>query len=103
MARRIAKTKTGIGRKATKIYDDNGRFAVQLYSTVVYEEIRDEITLRNGGWPTPTTSQRINSALAYRGFPMGVYIKDGQMFYKGTPFNSGVLTLTRPELRTIYG
>lgn len=79
MASRIAKTETGIGRKA-KIWNDNGHFAVQLHSTVVYDETAESITLNNGGWITPTTVRYMNQALAHRGFQEGAVIRKGEMF-----------------------
>ena len=83
MARTIANTKDGIRRLNTKVWDDNGHFAVKLYATVVYDETRETITLNNGGWVTPTTTSRINQALAHRGFTeCGVFIKGGEMYFQ---------------------
>lgn len=80
MASTIAKTKTGIGRKA-KIWEGENYFQVRLYETMVYEENRDEgtLTLNNGGWVTPTTARYINQALAYRGSSNRVAIRKGEM------------------------
>lgn len=99
MASKIAKTKTGIGSKATKIWNDNGHFMVQLYATVVYDETAETVTLQNGGWNTPTTAQRINSALQYRGFNTGISTAGGTMKYEGKPFVDGVLVLNVSDLR----
>lgn len=78
----IAKTKTGIGRQA-KIWNDNGHFAVQLHSTVVYDEADGKITFNNGGWVTPTTVRYMNQAFNYRHPEMknnkGICIHKGQM------------------------
>lgn len=81
MARSYANTKDGIRRLNTKIYDANGHFSVQLYSTVVYDETKDKLVLDNGGWSTPTTTSRMNQALDHRGIKGGVTIKDRQMYF----------------------
>ncbi len=99
MSKMIAATKTGIGYKATKIWNDNGHFAVQLYATVVYDETAETVTLNNGGWNTPTTKQRINSALIYRGFRSGISNAGGVMTYQGKPFVNGVLVLKVKDLQ----
>ena len=98
MATRTAKTPTGIRKLNTKIYDDNGHFAVQLYSTVVYDQTADKLILNNGGWATATTASRINQALDYKGVKGGVNVKGGQMYFTseslGTvPFVDGRLEL----------
>lgn len=82
MASMIAKTKTGIGTTGTKIWNDNGHFAVQLYATVVYDETRETITLNNGGWVTPTTVRRINQAFKHRGHLGVVFIRNGEMYFR---------------------
>lgn len=98
MASTIAATKTGIGRKA-HIYQDNGHFAVQLYATVVYDETAHTVTLRHGGWVTPTTARYINQAFTHRGIDAGVYIRRGEMFLHCAtgefPFENGEAVLTR--------
>lgn len=99
MSSMIAKTKTGIGKKATKISSENGHFTVQLYATVVYDETAETVTLANGGWATPTTRQRINSALAHRGFMPTCYIKYGEMFYRGKKFVDGKLVIPVAEMK----
>lgn len=99
MASMIAKTKTGIGYKGTKIVDANGEFFVELYATLVYHETKDKIILRNGGWNTPTTAQRINSALVYRGFNSGISTAGGNMSYQGKPFVNGSLALSVADLK----
>lgn len=101
MAFMIAKTKTGIGRKATKIVNSGSEFFVELYGTLVYHETSTKVVLRNGGWNTPTTAQRINSALEYRGFKSGISTAGGVMTYEGKPFVDGVLVLTIKELKKI--
>lgn len=99
MASTIAKTKTGIGNGNTKIWNDNGHFAVQLHGTVVYDETRETITLNNGGWITPTTTRRINQALIHRGFGNRVAIRKGEMVLLCTncavPFMGDRLVLDR--------
>ena len=102
MASMIAKTKTGIGSKATKIWNEceTHGFQVRLYETMVYEEKLDgTIVLCNGGWNTPTTAQRINSALVYRGFDSGISTAGVVMTYNGKPFVDGVLVLKVSDLR----
>lgn len=99
MASMIAKTKTGIGRKGTKIVDGNGEFFVELYGTLVYHETADKVILRNGGWNTPTTAQRIDSALQYRGFNTGISRAGGVMSYDGKPFVDGKLVLSVADLK----
>lgn len=98
---RIAKTKTGIGRKGTTITERDGLFEVKLYDTYVYSEMDGTVTLQNGGWNTPTTAQRINSALQYRGFKSGILTAGGTMTYEGKPFVNGALVLTIKELKKI--
>lgn len=93
MPTRLAKTPTGIRKGNTKVWDNNGHFSVMLYSTVVYDETREVITLNNGGWITPTTASRMNQALEHRGFPACVRIRGGQMFYGSNPFNGNTFTL----------
>lgn len=95
MASTIAKTPTGIRKLNTRIWDDNGHFAVQLYNTVVYEEDQHRITLRHGGWITPTTTSRITQALRYRGIPSHVNIKGGEMFCDGLPFINGIFIIEK--------
>lgn len=93
----IAKTSDGIGRCNTKIYRENSHFAVQLHDTVVYDENRTtgKLTLNNGGWVTPTTTRRINQALAHRGFSNRVAVRKGQMVLLCTrsiiPFDGNTL------------
>ncbi len=99
MASRIANTKDGIRRLNTKVYNENGHFAVQLYSTVVYDETADTLTLNSGGWTTPTTVSRIGQALAHRGIKGYVNIKNGEMFFTcdllgRVPFVDGKLSLS---------
>lgn len=101
MARMIAKTKTGIGRKGTVITDRSGLFEVKLYDTYVYSEEGETLTLQNGGWNTPTTAQRINSALMYRGFEPGISTAGGVMSFFGKPFINGVLVLKVSELKRL--
>ena len=96
MPSRIAKTKTGIGSQA-KIWNDNGHFAVQLHSTVVYDETADTIILDNGGWITPTTVRYMNQALDYREVMARVQIKDGEMLCNGQPFENGRFIMTKAE------
>ena len=86
MPRAIAKTQTGIGRKA-HIYNDNGHFAVQLHSTVVYDEHDGKVTLNSGGWVTPTTVRYMNQALTYRGHTPDVHIKNGVMYHGTQAFD----------------
>lgn len=76
----IAKTPTGIGRKA-QIWQGDNYFQVRLYATMVYEENRAKgtLTLDNGGWVTPTTARYINQALAHRGSSSFVGIRKGVM------------------------
>jgi hypothetical protein len=98
MANTIANTKDGIRRHNTKVWDDNGHFAVRLYSTVVYDETRDLLVLNNGGFVTPTTTSRIHQALIHRGIKGNVNIKNRKMFFTceslGTiPFVNGKLEL----------
>ena len=97
MASTIAKTRDGIRRLNTKVFNDNGHFAVQLYATVVYDETRDHIVLAHGGWVTPTTASRINQALHHRGVDGGVNIKNGELFYNGKPFVNGEYVIDREE------
>ncbi len=99
MASTIAKTKDGIRRLNTKVYNENGHFAVQLYSTVVYDETANTLTLSNGGWITPTTTSRIEQALRHRGIEGHVFIKNGEMFFRApgmsrTPFADGKCLLS---------
>jgi hypothetical protein len=89
MPTRIAKTKDGIRRLNTKIWQGDGYFQVCLYETVVYDEQKEKITLRSGGWNTPTTTSRINQALSHRGIAGGVNIKNGHLHYNGKPFING--------------
>lgn len=98
MSKMIAATKTGIGRKATEITERSGLFEVKLYNTYVYSEEGDTVTLQNGNWNTPTTRQRINSALIYRGFRSGISTAGGVMTYMGKPFVNGVLMLKKEDL-----
>lgn len=96
MAYSIANTKDGIRRLNTKVYDNNGHFAVQLYSTVVYDQTADKLILNNGGWATPTTTSRIRQALIHKGIKGYVNIKDRKMYFTceslGTiPFVNGRL------------
>lgn len=78
----LAKTPTGIGRKA-QIWNEceTHGFQVRLYQTMVYEENRAKgtLTLDTGGWNTPTTARYINQALAYRGASNRVGIRKGAM------------------------
>lgn len=90
-----AKTSTGIGKLNTKVYNDNGHFAVQLYATVVYDETAETITLRTGGWNTPTTGRRIHQALRYRGHMNNVNIKGGLMHCDGKPFVNGEFVISK--------
>lgn len=80
MASTIAKTATGIGRKA-QIWQGDNYFQVRLYQTMVYEENREKgtLTLCHGGWVTPTTARYINQALAHRGSSNRVAIRKGEM------------------------
>lgn len=78
----IAKTHTGIGRKAEIVQRDDV-FQVYLYQTMIYEETPSAVMLAHGGWVTPTTARYINQALTYRGFSSKVYIKNGEMFLHG--------------------
>lgn len=95
MPKTIANTLTGIRALHTKIWDDNGYFAVQLYSTVVYEEDDHKVTLRTGGWNTPTTASRINQALAYRNIQGRVNVKNGELYFSGKPFVNGVFVIKK--------
>lgn len=97
MARTIANTKDGIRRLNTKVWDDNGHFAVQLYATVVYEEDAHRITLRHGGYVTPTTASRIHQALTHRGISGHLNIKNGEMFFRGLPFINGIFIINKPK------
>lgn len=101
MGKMIAATKTGIGSKATEIIDRAGLFEVKLYNTYVYSEEYKTITLQNGGWNTPTTKQRINSALVYRGFQPGISTAGGVMSYRGKPFVNGVLVLKIADMKRL--
>lgn len=89
MPRTIAKTQTGIGNLNTNIWTGEEYFQVQLYSTIVYDEQKDKITLRHGGWVTPTTSRRIRQVLRYRGHNHRVNIKNGVMLCDGKTFING--------------
>ena len=53
--------------KETTVYFDEDTVSVQLWSTTVFEyNFKTEvITLRTGGWFTPTTFRRINQAAEY--------------------------------------
>lgn len=102
MARTIAEGRnqigqTGIRKLHTNVWKGDDYFQVQLYSTVVYDEHPEYLTLRNGGWPTPTTVSRINQALRYRGFKGGVVIRDRRMMFvngpRQVPFVNGEVTL----------
>lgn len=99
MAKRHANTKDGIRRLNTRVYQNNGHFSVQLYSTVVYDETRDRIVLDNGGWITPTTVSRINQAFDHRGIDVGVKIIKGKMYFvtgdlsRPLPFDGNTFTL----------
>lgn len=95
MARSIANTPNGIRKLNTKVWDDNGHFAVKLYDTVVYDETATTITLNNGGWVTPTTTSRIHQALIHRGHSNRVNIKNGQMFCDGKPFDGNTFTIKK--------
>lgn len=74
----IAKTHTGIGRKAEIVQRDDV-FQVYLYNTMIYEETPSAVMLSHGGWITPTTARYINQALNYRGFHARVSIRNGSM------------------------
>lgn len=95
MASTYAKTKDGIRRLNTKVYDDNGHFSVQLYATVVYDETKEKIVLNNGGWVTPTTTSRINQALVHQGHDYGVSIMKGVMYCDGKPFENNTFTIVK--------
>lgn len=100
MAANIAKTKTGIGRQAV-VTQRQGLFEVKLYSTYIYSEEADKITLDNGGWITATTARYISQALAYRGISNRVCIRKGEMVLLCTrsvvPFKNGRLVMGRYE------
>jgi hypothetical protein len=95
MAANFAKTRDGIRRLNTKVWNDNGHFSVKLYATVVYDETRDHIILAHSGWVTPTTASRINQALAHRGVGGHVNIKNGALLYNGKPFTNGEYVIDR--------
>lgn len=88
MSSTLAKTATGIGKGNTKIWNDNGAYAVQLHDTMIYIETRDSITLNNGGWVTPTTARRMNQVLNHREVMGTVSIKNRVMQFNGTPFKA---------------
>lgn len=95
MASTIAKTPTGIRKINTKIWEDNGVLAVQLYQTVVYREDANTIELNHGGWVTPTTASRIRQALWYRGHSERVHIKNDVMCCNGVPFDRDKFTIVK--------
>lgn len=103
MAATFAKTKDGIGRLNTKVYNDNGHFAVKLYDTVVYDETCERVVLNTGGWTTPTTVRRINQALHHRGIPGGVRIIRRVAHYQApgvsAPFVNGQYVIEREPVK----
>jgi len=101
MASMLAKTKTGIGYKGTTIQEHSDWFRVTLYNTDVYTETESKVFLDNGRWNTPTTAQRINSALVHRGFQPGISRVGGVMSYRGQPFINGKLELNKSEMRRL--
>jgi hypothetical protein len=57
-----------------------------LYSTVIYRETEDTITLDNGGWVTATSARKMNQMLDAREVMGRVTIRKGQMFFNDAPF-----------------
>lgn len=95
MAATFAKTRDGIRRLNTKVWNDNGHFSVQLYATVVYDETPERITLADGGWATATTVSRITQALRHRGIEGHVNLKLGRLYFNGKPFVDGKYVIER--------
>jgi len=53
-----------IGRTATTVVETDGNVQVKYHSTIVFERRGAQITVRHGGWVTPTTCRRINQAFS---------------------------------------
>ena len=53
-----------IGEHATCVLEIDGDVQVQYRSTIVFEKRGAQITVRHGGWVTPTTCRRINQAFS---------------------------------------
>jgi len=92
---------TKIGRTATSVKTDgNGNVQVRYHSTIVFERRGNEITVRHGGWVTPTTRTRINQAFSVYGIAACACIRNGELLierFDGRPTLSvpnGPLTWT---------
>ena len=55
---------TKIGKTATTVVETGEDVKVQYHRTVVFEKRGAQITVRHGGWVTPTTCRRINQAFS---------------------------------------
>ena len=111
MAANIAATATGIGQTGTTVErseeqtpeNDLQRGKVTYHGTRVWQSLRFyaldrtkfyewrprfAVTLRTGGWDTPTTRRRINQAAAYFGVPLSVYRSKGRTFVSFSPVDA---------------
>ena len=78
--------------------DSFGDVVMLLHGNVVARFDTEGVSLFSAGWYTPTTKDRLNSALSLAGIPLTVYQKDWGWFigkYTGgdLPFYEGVKIL----------
>lgn len=73
----------------TKVWVDNGHYAVQLHDTVIYDETKKSITLDHGGFVTTLTARRMNEVLDHREVMGHVTMQHGKMFFNDAPFTEG--------------
>ncbi len=71
----------------TNVSTDNGIITVKLYATeiVKIDLANKTATFDNGGWSTPTTQDRMNSACTQYGIPASVCREKGTMKVSGQP------------------
>lgn len=83
----------------------NGVTQIKYYSTIIMEVFPDgRVTIRDGGWSTPSTKRRINYFLEEFGVQGKVFQKDFDWYFyrhgKEVPFN-GEITFIKYCLNTV--
>ena len=85
----------GTGNTAVMVNGDD--LSVILHSTEVVKRVSGVITLKTGGWFTPTTKTRMQQASRQYGLGYNVFQKAGEWFvdWKGVtlPFDGDSITL----------
>ena len=92
-----------IGRRATRISNENGITRVRYHATNVVTFDDETIILDSGGWCTATTKARMNQTADQYGLGFHVYQEDWIWFVETKqgimPFERQTLTIDRATMR----